>query len=222
MRILLVEDDEMIGRSLAHGLRDDGYAVDWVKDGVEATAALADVAAEHALILLDWNLPRMDGLAVLRQLRAAGSLTPVLMLTARDETRDLVAGLDAGADDYLPKPFLLDELKARLRSLLRRGQGRASNIQRYGLLSIDASQHVVKRGELTIALTAREFALLQALMEQPGALRSRKQLEERLYGWSETVESNALEVLIHALRRKIGATLVENVRGVGWRLREES
>ena len=147
MRILLVEDDEMIGRSLAHGLRDDGYAVDWVKDGVEATAALADVAAEHALILLDWNLPRMDGLAVLRQLRAAGSLTPVLMLTARDETRDLVAGLDAGADDYLPKPFLLDELKARLRSLLRRGQGRASNIQRYGLLSIDASQHVVKRGE---------------------------------------------------------------------------
>ena len=220
MRILLVEDDAMIGQSLVRALRDADYVVDWVQDGAAALVALADPAADYVLLLLDWNLPRHSGIEVLQRLRAGERLLPVLMLTARDATADLVAGLDAGADDYLVKPFELVELMARIRSLIRRGQGRASNLTRFGVLELDTKQHRVLLSGEPVALTAREFSLLAALMEQPGAVRSRGQLEERLYGWDRAVESNAVEVLIHSLRRKLGTLLVENVRGVGWRLRE--
>jgi two-component system response regulator QseB len=220
MRILLVEDDAMIGQSLVRALRDADYVVDWVQDGAAALVALADPAAHYVLLLLDWNLPRHSGIEVLQRLRAGERLLPVLMLTARDATADLVAGLDAGADDYLVKPFELVELMARIRSLIRRGQGRASNLTRFGVLELDTKQHRVLLSGEPVALTAREFSLLAALMEHPGVVRSRGQLEERLYGWDRTVESNAVEVLIHTLRRKLGTLLIENVRGVGWRLRE--
>lgn len=222
MKLLLVEDDAMIGQSLVRALRDEGYAVDWVTEGVAALTVLADGAGEHALVVLDWNLPKKSGLEVLRELRAAGGVTPVLMLTARDDLGDVVKGLDAGADDYLQKPFELVELKARIRSLVRRGHGRASNVIQYGRLCVDAAQHSVQLSGHSVSLTGREFALLQALLERPGALRSRVQLEERLYGGQEEIESNVVEVLIHALRRKLDPALIENVRGVGWRLRELS
>jgi two-component system response regulator QseB len=220
MRILLVEDDAMIGQSLVRALGDEGYVVDWVQDGAAALEALASSVADYVLALLDWNLPRRSGLEVLQQLRAGGRALPVLMLTARDDTQDVVAGLDAGADDYLVKPFELSELKARIRSLARRGQGRASNVTRHGELEVDASKHSVLRAGEPVALTAREFALLCVLLEQPQTVRSRRQLEEHLYGWAHPVESNAVEVLIHALRRKLGPLSIENIRGVGWRLRE--
>lgn len=222
MRILLVEDDEMISASLQRGLRDSGYAVDCVGDGVAALAALKDIAADHSLVLLDWNLPRRDGLAVLRQLRTDGRAIPVLMLTARDAPEDVVAGLDAGADDYLSKPFELGVLCARIRVLLRRREGRTTNVMLFGSLTVDEACQEVTVAGTPVRLSSREFSLLRVLLEQPGALRSRRQLEERLYGWEDGVESNALEVLIHALRRKLGSGFIENVRGVGWRLRDTS
>lgn len=218
MRLLLVEDDAMIGESLARGLRDDGYAVDWVRDGPAALAALSDAQADFALAVLDWNLPRQDGLTVLRSVRALGNRLPILMITARDELTDRISGLDGGADDYLVKPFELGELKARLRSLLRRRDGRATTEIVYADLVLDPVTHTVRRGSSPIAVTPREFALLRVLMERPEAVLSRAQLEERLYGWDDGVQSNAVEFIIHSLRRKLGATLIENVRGVGWRL----
>lgn len=218
MRLLLVEDDAMIGESLARGLRDDGYAVDWVRDGAAALAALSDAHADFALAVLDWNLPRQDGLTVLRSVRALGNTLPILMITARDELTDRISGLDGGADDYLVKPFELGELKARLRSLLRRREGRATTEIVYAELVLDPVSHTVRRGSSPIAVTPREFALLRVLMERPEAVLSRAQLEERLYGWDDGVQSNAVEFIIHSLRRKLGATLIENVRGVGWRL----
>lgn len=218
MRLLLVEDDRMIGESLVRGLRDDGYVVDWAKDGAAGLAAIQNPATPYAVAVLDWNLPRKDGLSVLRAARGAGNTTPVLMITARDELADRVSGLDNGADDYLVKPFELAELKARLRSLLRRRDGRASSQVAYGAIELDPVTHTVKLHDAPVAVTAREFALLRALMERPGAVLSRAQIEEHLYGWDESVQSNAIEFTIHGLRRKLGNGVIENVRGVGWRI----
>lgn len=218
MRLLLVEDDRMIGESLVRGLRDDGYAVDWVRDGAAAIAALKDRQAEFSIAVLDWNLPRQDGLSVLKAVRGGGGTLPILMITARDGLNDRVNGLDSGADDYLVKPFELAELKARLRSLLRRQDGRPSSEIIHGDLVLDPVTHRVRREGQSIAVTPREFALLRALMERPGAVLSRTQIEERLYGWDESVQSNAIEFVIHGLRKKLGAAIIENVRGVGWRI----
>jgi two-component system response regulator QseB len=218
MRLLLVEDDRMIGESLVRGLRDDGYAVDWVRDGAAAMTALQDRQADFSIAILDWNLPRQVGLSVLKGVRASGSALPILMITARDGLTDRVNGLDSGADDYLVKPFELAELKARLRSLLRRQGGRPSSLIVHGDLVLDPVTHTVRSGSQSVAVTPREFALLRALMERPGAVLSRAQIEERLYGWDESVQSNAIEFVIHGLRKKLGATIIENVRGVGWRI----
>ncbi len=218
MRLLLVEDDRMIGDSLVRGLGDDGYHVDWVRDGIAASAALADPSANFALVLLDWGLPRQDGMAVLKELRASRSLVPVLMITARDTLQDRVEGLDAGADDYLVKPFALAEVKARIRSLLRRQEARASAEMVHGELVLDPVRHEVRLHGAPVAVTPREFALLRVLLARPGAVHSRTQLEQSLYGWSEAIESNVIEVIIHTLRRKLGAAVIDNVRGVGWRI----
>lgn len=214
MRILLAEDDSMIGASVRRGLAQDGFTVDWVPDGRAAELALSERV--HDALLLDLGLPRKAGLEVLTAMRRAGDARPVLILTARDAIGDRVAGLDAGADDYLVKPFALDELAARLRALLRRRSGRADPVIAYGEIELNpATREVRKNGEL-VALSAREFALLEALLTRPGAIQSRAQLEDKLYGWNDAVESNAVEVHIHALRKKLGADLIRNVRGVGW------
>lgn len=216
--MLLVEDDPMIGSSLVHGLEDEGYAVDWVRDAMAATAALEDPVAHYVVALIDWGLPQGDGLAVIRRARHRGDAVPILMLTARDRVADRVEGLDAGADDYLVKPFELAELLARVRSLMRRPPRRPGNVVTAGRLSLDVTTRQATLEGAEVPLTAREFALLYALMDRPGAVLSRGQLEERLYGHDDPVESNAVEVVIHGLRRKIGRESVENVRGFGWRL----
>jgi two-component system response regulator QseB len=218
MRILLIEDDRMIATSLVAGLADDGFAVDWVEDGVAALRALQQPQPDYALALLDWGLPGLDGLTVLARLRQQGSDIPVLMMTAHDSLHDRVTGLDSGADDYLTKPFELAELKARMRSLLRRRAGRAEPELTHGDLTLNAATHEVRLRTVTTTLSAREFALLHALLERPGAVLSRAQLEERLYAWHSAVESNAIEFIIHGVRRKLGHALIENVRGVGWRI----
>jgi len=214
MRILLVEDDPMIGASVRDGLRQDGFATDWVRDGVAADTALA--TESYDMILLDLGLPRLSGGALLERLRARSSRVPVIILTARDAVEDRIAGLDAGADDYVVKPFDLDELAARIRAVSRRREGRAAPRLRYGEVEIDpAGRSVTLRGE-PVSLSPREFALLLALLERPGVVLSRAQLEARLYGWGEEVESNTVEVYVHGLRRKLGADLIRNVRGVGY------
>jgi len=218
MRLLLVEDDRMIAEGLVKGLRDEAFAVDWVRDGAAAMAALQDRRAGFSVVVLDWNLPRRDGLSVLQAVRASGSTLPILMVTARDGLTDRVKGLDNGADDYLVKPFELAELKARVRNLLRRAQGRPTSELIHGNLVLDTVMHTVRQGDCTTLLSAREFSLLHALLERPGAILSRGRLEERLYGWDESVQSNAIEFVIHSLRKKFGAEVIENVRGVGWRI----
>ena len=219
MRLLLVEDDPMIGASVQSGLRLEGYTVDWVRDGAAADLAVANGVYE--LILLDLGLPRKSGLDLLAGLRKKGHAMPVLVITARDSVADRVKGLDAGADDYLVKPFDLDELSARIRALLRRQAGRASLVIEHGALSLNPATHEVVLNGVPVNLSAREFALLHALLEQPGVPLSRAQLEERLYGWDEEVESNTVEVYIHALRRKLGAEWIRNVRGVGYLVPEQ-
>ncbi len=214
MRLLLVEDDRMIGESVRKGLRQDGFAVDWVQDGHAAEIALD--SEPYDLLLLDLGLPGKDGLDVLGALRRRGNAIPVLVLTARDGVSDRVKGLDAGADDYLVKPFDLEELAARIRALLRRQAGRSDPLIRVGALALDPATHAAFLDGEPVALSAREFALLQALAERPGVVLSRSQLEEKLYGWNEEVESNTVEVYIHALRKKIGADFIRNVRGVGY------
>jgi two-component system response regulator QseB len=214
MRLLLAEDDAMIGESVRRGLRQDGFAVDWVQDGRAAEVALADNV--HDLVLLDLGLPRKEGLDVLRGMRRRGDARPVLIVTARDAVADRVAGLDAGADDYVLKPFELSELAARIRALLRRRSGRAAPIVAFGDIALDPATHEVRVRGVPIALSAREFALLEALLARPGAVLSRAQLEEKLYGWNEEVGSNAVEVHLHALRRKLPPDTIRNVRGVGW------
>jgi len=216
MRLLLVEDDAMIGAAAQQGLRQDGYAVDWVRDGAQADAALA--ATPYDLVLLDLGLPRRDGLALLRGWRERGRDVPVLIVTARDAVGDRVAGLDAGADDYLVKPFDLDELAARVRAVLRRRAGRSAPVVRIGELEIDTAARRVRWKGREVALSARELALLEALAQRPGAYLTRAQLEERVYGWNEEVASNAIEVHIHALRRKLDPALIRNARGLGYTL----
>ena len=219
MRVLLAEDDAMIGAAVRDRLRSQGFAVDWVRDGRAADAAIAgDV---YDLLLLDLGLPGREGLEVLKALRGRGSTLPVVILTARDAVDDRVAGLDAGADDYVVKPFDLKELEARLRAVLRRRAGSASSVIEHGRLSLDLASHELRRDGALVPVSPREFALLHALLERPGRILSRAQLEERLYGWGEEVGSNVVEVHIHSLRRKLGADLIRNVRGVGYRIPED-
>lgn len=214
MRLLLVEDDRMIGESLQRALRLEGYAADWVRDAPAATGTLA--SERFDLVLLDLGLPSADGLDVLRALRARHDATPVIVLTARDDRGDRVAGLDAGADDYLVKPFELDELNARIRAVLRRHAGRAEPLLAHGDVTLDPAARRVTRGGVPVPLSAREFAVLAALLARPGAVLSRAQLEDRLYGWGEEIESNAVSVYVHQLRKKLGADFIGNVRGVGY------
>ena len=214
MRLLLVEDDPMIGESIRKGLRQDGYVVDWVLDGRAAEVAIA--SEPYAMVLLDLGLPRKDGFALLEELRRRNNRVPVLILTARDTIADRVKGLDSGADDYLVKPFDLDELGARIRAVLRRHAGRAEPVVSRGSLTLNpATRKVTHRGR-DVPVSAREFALLEALLERPGATLSRAQLEERLYGWDEEVASNSVEVHIHNLRKKLGESTIRTVRGAGY------
>jgi DNA-binding response OmpR family regulator len=214
MRLLIVEDDALIGAGVRTGLKQAGYTVDWVRDGQAAALAIAN--GVYDAIVLDLGLPRKDGLSLLRELRSKGSDLPVLVLTARDAVQDRVRGLDSGADDYLIKPFDLDELTARMRALLRRSAGRADSVIRHGPVLLDPVARRVELRGRAVALSPREFALLQALLERPEAVLSREQLEERVYGWEEEVASNAIEVHLHNLRRKLGAGIVRNVRGAGY------
>jgi len=214
MRVLLVEDDQMIAQGLQTALRQEGYTIDCMRDGNAAAAALR--SSRFDLVLLDLGLPERDGIDVLRELRRRGDATPVLILTARDELADRVAGLDAGADDYIVKPFDLDEVSARMRSVLRRAAGRGDPCIQHRGIRLDPVTHSVERDGEPVRLSAHEYAVLEALLQRPGAVLSRAQLEDRLYGWGEQVESNAVEVYIHGLRRKLGADAIHTLRGVGY------
>ncbi|NJD32603.1 MAG: response regulator transcription factor [Gammaproteobacteria bacterium] len=216
MRLLLAEDDPMIGEAVRDGLHRQGFAVDWVQDGAAADLALE--TGTYDLCLLDLGLPRKEGLQILKGLRRKGSALPVVVMTARDSITDRVEGLDAGADDYVVKPFELSELAARVRAVLRRKGGRAAPVITHLDVTLDPATHEVRREGQVVPLSAREFAVLHALMEHPGRILSRAQLEERLYGWDEEVGSNVVEVHIHSLRRKLGADFIRNVRGVGYRV----
>jgi DNA-binding response OmpR family regulator len=214
MHVLLVEDDRMIGEGIRTALKQDGHAVDWLRDGNSAETALGH--QEFDVVLLDLGLPGRDGLDLLRSLRARRKPTPVIILTARDTLRERVAGLDAGADDYLVKPFELEELTARMRAVVRRRMGNAEVVIEVGEIRFDPAKREVTRAGEPVILSAREYAVLEALMLRPGAILSRAQLEDRLYGWGDAVESNAVSVYIHQLRRKLGADAIRNVRGVGY------
>jgi DNA-binding response OmpR family regulator len=214
VRILLVEDDRLLGDGVRVGLAQAGFAVDWVQDGASAEHALGSQA--YAAVVLDLGLPRMDGLTLLQRLRAAGNAVPVLVLTARDALADRVAGLDAGADDYLIKPFELDELQARLRALLRRAQGLAEPLLRHGRVVLDPRARTVTLDGAPVELSPREYATLQQLLLNAGRVLSKTQIEDALYGWGEEIESNAVEVYVHHLRRKLYPDLIRTVRGVGY------
>jgi DNA-binding response OmpR family regulator len=218
MRVLLVEDDRMIGQSLDLALSRTGMAVDWVQRGIDGLTALTGTS--YGLLLLDIGLPDQSGVEILRQMRERGDTTPVVVITARDDVDSRIAGLDGGADDYVIKPFDFEELHARIRAVVRRHQGRSLSSVIAGELAIDVVTHVVTYRDISIVLPGKEFALLQALAERPGAILSRRQLEDRLYDWGKEVESNAVDVLIHYVRRRFGKDVVQNVRGVGWRIPE--
>ena len=214
MRVLLIEDDKMVGAAVQQALRDAAYAVDWVTDGETAIHAAENEAYEVAL--LDLGLPKADGREVLRRLRAPGRKLPVIIVTARDGVEDRIDGLDLGADDYLVKPFEIRELLARMRAVLRRQGSGSVPVLSNGKLQLDpATREASFLGETSL-LTAREFALLTALLTRPGTILSRSELERQIYGWNEEVESNAIEFLIHTIRKKLGALAIRNVRGVGW------
>lgn len=214
MRLLLVEDDQMIGESVLDILRAEGYAVDWVKDGYLADAALS--AQSYDLVLLDLGLPGLDGIEVLRALRARKQRTPVLIATARDSVEQRIQGLDEGADDYVLKPYDLGELLARVRALLRRAAGRAEPAYEHrGVVIQPATREVSVAGE-PVVLSAREWAVLEPLIARPGMVLSRAQLEEKIFGWGDEVSSNAVEVYVHGLRKKLGSALIQTVRGVGY------
>ena len=216
MRILLVEDDDMLGEAVRDELRQESYVVDWVRDGSAALAALSAVA--FSALVLDLGLPRGDGLSVLRWLRQGGQTTPVVIVTARDRVTDRITGLDAGADDYLIKPFDIDELSARLRAITRRVIGCAESMLTVGDVMLDLRQRLVTyRGE-PAALTAREYAVVELLMRKAGCLASRAEIEEELYGFDDDIASNAIEVHIHNLRRKLGPLFITNVKGRGYRV----
>jgi len=214
MRLLLVEDDRMIGESVQKGLRQDGFSVDWVQDGRSAELALE--TERYDCVLLDLGLPKKDGLDVLRGLRARRDAVPVVVITARDAVPERIRGLDAGADDYLVKPFDLDELAARVRAVVRRRDGRAEPVLEHLGLVLRPATHEASYDGQPLMLSQREFAVLEALLARPGAILSRTQLEERIYGWGEEVESNAVEVFIHGLRKKLGADYIRTVRGAGY------
>jgi two-component system, OmpR family, response regulator len=214
MRVLLIEDDRMVGAAVEQALKDAAYAVDWVTDG--ETAVQAAEAETYEVALLDLGLPTTDGREVLRRLRAIGGKLPVIIVTARDGIDDRIDGLDLGADDYLVKPFEIRELLARMRAVLRRQGSGSASVLSNGKISLDpATREATFSGE-TSNLTAREFAVLQALLTRPGAILSRSDLERHIYGWNEEVESNAIEFLIHTIRKKLGPLSIRNVRGVGW------
>jgi len=214
MRVLLVEDDLMVGEAVREGLKKHGLVVDWVTNGTAAESALT--VHSHELLLLDLGLPKKSGLEVLQTLRAAGNNIPILILTARDGVADRIRGLDGGADDYLVKPFDLGELAARVRALARRRGGNASPLLTNGNLALDPSTREVSYRGNMYRLPSREFALLLALMERPGQIFSVRQLEERLYGWDDSVESNTVEVRVHHIRRRLGPDVIANVRGIGY------
>jgi two-component system OmpR family response regulator len=215
MRVLLVEDDAMIGEAIQQSLQDAAYAADWVKNGQTALTTLS--CQHYDLVLLDLGLPGKDGLEVLANIRAKDNPVPILIITARDGLHDRIRGLDGGADDYLLKPFEMAELLARMRAVLRRKGGHAVPLLSNGVVSLDpATREAIVGNAAAVALSNREFSLLQALLMRPGAILSRSELEDRIYGWGNEVESNAVEFLIHALRRKLGADVIKNVRGVGW------
>lgn len=218
MRILLVEDDAMIGRAVRGGLETAGFAVDWFTDGSSGLGAASAVG--YDAIVLDLGLPRVDGLSLLRALRDRADTVPVLIISARDAVADRIIGLDAGADDYLLKPFDLNELIARLRALLRRQAQAASHRVTVGPLGVDLAQRVATIDGRELKLTATEFAILEALVRRPGALLSRERLEASVYAWNDEIASNAIEVHLHNLRRKLGHDLIRNVRGVGYRIAE--
>ena len=218
MRILLIEDDAMIGRAVRQGLVEAGFAVDWATDGRSAELSLAN--GVYDLAILDLSLPKVDGMEVLTTLRGMGNAMPVLIAAARDTVRDRIAGLEAGADDYMLKPFDLDELVARVRALLRRHACSGSPLLSIGSLVLDPVRKSVTRNGDIVDLSAKEFAVLEALMQRPGAVLSRTKLEESVYGWQEEVGSNAIEVHLHNLRRKLGGAMINNVRGVGYRVTE--
>jgi DNA-binding response OmpR family regulator len=219
MRLLLVEDDKALGEGVRLGLRQEGYTVDWLQDGASALHAL--LSETFDLLVLDLGLPRMSGLQVLRELRRSGSALPVLILTARDATEDRIAGLDAGADDYLVKPFDLDELKARLRALLRRSAGRAELRIEHAGVSLDPSSQQVSYQGKPVPMTPKEYLLLHELLSQAGKVLTRERLAQLLYGWDEEAESNTLEVHIHHLRKKLFSGLIRTVRGVGYLVEEQ-
>lgn len=215
MRILLVEDDPMIGDAIQGALTDASYAADWVKNGLKALSALE--TQRYDMVLLDLGLPGKDGFEVLASIRARNNPVPLLILTARDSLDDRLRGLDGGADNYLLKPFDMAELLARMRAVLRRKDGSALPLLSNGVVSLDpVSKLATTESQDGVALSSREFALLQALLMRPGAILSRSELEDRLYGWGNEVESNAIEFLIHSVRRKLGSHIIKNVRGMGW------
>jgi two-component system OmpR family response regulator len=227
MRVLLIEDDHMIGESVTESLTDAGYAVDWVKNGDSGLTAIS--CQDYDLLLLDLGLPRKDGIEVLHSIRQQKNPLPIIILTARDGVQDRITGLDAGADDYLVKPFALGELTARMRSVLRRKTTTAEPNYSNGIISLNPATReaslintdsISNPGSMIntapIRLSAREFALLQALLVRPGAILSRTELEEKIYAWGSEVESNAVEFLIHSLRKKFGSNIIKNVRGLGW------
>ena len=214
MRLLLVEDDLMIGETVLDVLRAEHFAVDWVKDGNMADTALH--SQHYDLVMLDLSLPQRDGLDVLKALRARRDITPVLIVTARDAVSDRIAGLDAGADDYVLKPYDLDELLARIRALIRRSAGSANSVMEVHGLTLNPITHEATRNGESITLSAREWAVLEALMARPGVVLSRAQLEEKLYSWKDEVSSNAVEVYVHGIRKKLGNALIQTVRGLGY------
>ncbi|MFS2002247.1 response regulator [Duganella sp. CT11-25] len=216
MRILLIEDDPMIGESMEEALRGECYAVDWVRDGDMAELSIRQDV--YDLLVLDLGLPKRQGMDVLRRHRAQGGETPVLIVTARDATAARVAGLDAGADDYLVKPFDVDELLARIRAVLRRRGGRSHSVVSHGGLTVNLAAHDATFNGAPLPLSSREFALLRALLDTPGSVVTKAQLEEKIYGWGEEIESNTIDVYIHHLRKKLGSDFIKNVRGVGYKL----
>jgi two-component system OmpR family response regulator len=220
MRILLVEDDAMLGGAVETALKDAVYAVDWVQDGEAAVEAAACV--DYALALLDLGLPKRDGLSVLKHFRVARRPLPVIIVTAQDAVEDRIAGLDLGADDYLVKPFEVQELLARMRAVLRRQGSGASAILRNGAVSLDPAPRVATVRDVPVHLNAREFSLLRAFLSRPGVIMSRSEIEDRIYGWNEGVESNSVEFHINSLRKKLGPAVIRNIRGMGWMVERTS
>lgn len=217
MRVLLLEDDEILGDGIAEGLREYTYTVDWIKDGNQFDSAVSTIS--YDAIVLDWNLPGESGLTLLRRYRDSGKAVPILMLTARDTLEDKISGLDQGADDYMVKPFDLDELAARIRALIRRGHGRTHPLLICGDIIMDIARHEVTKADEIVSLSLREFSLLQLLLENAGKVLSKSRIEDSLYAWGDEIESNTIEVHIHNLRKKIGTDTIKTIRGVGYVIR---